>query len=441
MKNIHIILYTLLMLTAMACRNHAEEIRPDREEGPVLSFFTDASDRSTRASQEVTGSLLHDLGYQTFGIWTWRTADGADWRTVMDGYHVSYNAKYVGEGRTEYGWGYDQEAGFEHQMLKYWNLSYQKYQFHGYAPWVGSAASTNPYVSMDSNRKLLFHNVSGHFATKSAVTEYSDTYKDQVDWLYTYVERSMTGLAGGLTIDRDLSVYKRTDADDTNDWLYIGNTDATPYKLVPLRFHHLLPKVVFRLKVYDSTNEELEIYQKIGLSVLTHEDALDHTKDTKLITKGETVDYYPTFSGTEFPVSSATYVTNTTPHESTEEFVDNTMFPPFGTPVFKSFKKSNGTQTVDVSPYVPDADGKPTREGWLELPQKAPAFDVKLSFGGVNYARTLDPAINSVLPQLWEPDHIYIYEIKFNVSAPTLEVTSYMEEWKSESGDFNLSDW
>lgn len=431
------------MLTAMACRDHAEEIQPDREEGPVLSFFTDASDRSTRASREETGSLLHDLGYQTFGIWTWRTADGADWRTVMDGYHVSYNAKYVGEGRTEYGWGYDQEAGFEHQVLKYWNLSYQKYQFHGYAPWVGSAASANPYVSMDSNRKLLFHNVSGHFATKSAVTEYSVTNKDIVDWLYTYVERSMTGFSSpALTIDRDLSEYKRTDADDTNDWLYIGNTDATPYKLVPLRFHHLLPKVVFRLKVYDGTNEDLEIYQSIGLSVQTH-------KDTKLITKGETVDYYPSFPGTEFPtefpVSTAYYVTNTTPHESTEEFVDNKglspLFPPSDHPAFKSFKKSNGTQTVDVSPYVTGADGKPTREGWLELPQKAPAFDVKLSFGGVNYARTLDPAINTSLPQLWEPDHIYIYEIKFNVSAPTLEVTSYMEEWKSESGDFNLSDW
>lgn len=440
MKNIHIIIYMLLMLTAMACRDHAEEILPDREEGPVLAFLTDASDRSTRASQEVTGSLLHDLGYETFGIWTWRTANGTDWRTVMDGYHVSYDAKYVGEGRTEYGWGYDQEAGFEHQVLKYWNLSYQKYQFHGYAPWVGTTVSANPYVSVDDSRKLLFHNVSGHFATQSAVTEYSIPNKDIVDWLYTYVERSMTGFSSpALTIDRDLSEYDRVTPSNTGKWLYIGNTDATAYKLVPLRFHHLLPKVVFRLKVYDGTNEELEIYQSIGLSVKTHEDALDHTKNTKLITKGETVDYYPTFTGGTFPVSTAYYVSGTK-EENTREFVDKTMFPLFDYPAFKSFKKSNGTQTVDVSPYVL-ADGKPTREGWLELPQKAPAFDVKLSFGGVTYARTLDPAINLALPQLWEPDHIYIYEIKFNVSAPTLEVTSYMEEWNSESGDFNLSDW
>lgn len=441
MKNIHIILYTLLMLTAMACRDHAEEILPDREEGPVLAFLTDASDRSTRASHEVTGSLLHDLGYQTFGIWTWRTANGTDWKTVMEHYHVSYNAKYVGEGRTEYGWGYDQEAGFEHQVLKYWNLSYKKYHFKGYAPWVGSVPSaTVPYVSMAPDHKLLFHNVSGHFSAHSAVTD-TDVDKVRVDWLYTNVERSMTGITSpALSIDRDSCVYDYLAPSNTDKWLYIGNTDATPYKLVPLRFHHLLPKVVFRLKVYDGTNEELEIYQSIGLSVLTHEDALDHTKDTKLITKGETVDYYPSFTGGTFPVSTAYYVSGTK-EENTREFVDNTMFPPFGTPAFKSFKKSNGTQTVDVSPYVPDADGKPTREGWLELPQKAPAFDVKLSFGGVTYARTLDPAINSVLPQLWEPDHIYIYEIKFNVSAPTLEVTSYMEEWNSESGDFNLSDW
>lgn len=413
-------------------------------EDNAMYFLTNAGDRVTRASKEETGSLLHDLGYRNFGIWAWRTADGSDWRSVMDSYHVSYDAKYVGQGRGEFGWGYDQEAGYEHQVLKYWNLSYKKYQFQGYAPWVGTAASANPYTEMNGERVLVFHNISGHVPAKESVTEYSEANKDKVDWLYTYTERSTTGIASpALTIDRDLTVYDKANPADAEKWLYIGTTDATPTKTVPLRYHHLLPKVVFQLKVYDGTNEELEIYQRINVSVKAHDDTLDDNKDTKLYTKAEELYYSPVnYSATTDPVGDTYIKDGSKSVKGFSEFVQNDVIVTYPTTAtFVSFKKSDGTQTRDISPFDTDGEGNIIKEGWLELPQTTPVFDVKLEFGGTLYARTLDPSINPSLPQVWEPDHIYVYQIKFNVSAPILEVTSYTEDWNSEEGEFDINDW
>lgn len=431
---------TLLALAFASCKN-GDDLTPPNTGGEekVMSFSLNGGDRVSRAAaQEETGTLLHDLGYSTFGIWAWRTADGSDWRSVMDNYHVSYDPKYVGEGRGENGWGYDQETGYEHQVLKYWNLSYKNYQFEGYAPWVGNTRSANdPYVDKNSNRTVVFHNISGHFPAKDAVTEYSDAKKDKIDWFYNYTERNMEGIASpALTIDRDLTVFDKANPADTEKWLYIGNTDPTPTKTVPLRFHNLLPKVVFKLMVYDSNDPELEIYQSISISVKTQE-------SSKIYTKSGEIFYTPVNLSSNPQPKNYKYVgTSTTTTSDVCEFVQNDVIVTYPDPAqFVSFKKSDGTQTRDLSPFDTDGEGNMTKEGWLELPQTAPVFDIMLEFGGTQYIRTLDPDINPSLPQVWEPDHIYIYQIKFNVAAPTLEVTSYVENWDSEEGEFDIDDW
>lgn len=446
MKQINIIILLWGLLVMVACGSDSDSVAPAPEPQPpvvtddALVFTTTAEDRSTRADEATeTGPLLHALGYNTFGIWTWRTSEtlpsppayllASDWKSVMSHYHVSYDSKYTGEGRGENGWGYDKEAGHEEQVLKYWNMSSTYYSFKGYAPWVGSTVSvSDPYVSVGTDHKLLYHNVTGHFAARDAVTEYSPVNKNKVDWLYTNCQRTMTNVGSLYRIDCDSTIS------DHEKW-FIGYNDKTVTKTVPLRFHHLLPKVIFRLHVYDGrTGHELdEIYQRISVSVKPHDDAFDNAKDTPIYTSAETVNYVPT--GTS---PNLVYVSGTP--SGYNEFADETPASPavdWTTATFRTFSKADDTDYQDISPI--NSDG--SKRGWLELPQKAPAFDVRLEYGASAYGRILAPTINEALPKVWEPDHIYVYVIHFNIAAPILEVTSYAEEWSSTDDDFKITDW
>ena len=187
---------------------------------------------------------------------------------------------------------------------------------------------------------------------------------------------------------------------------------------MPLRFHHLLPKVIFRLHVYDSENPLLKINEVISVSVKTH-------------------DEFPTKAG-EVSYQKAPYSSSTTA-SSLAEFVETggTAEQQWTTELARVFSKSDGTDYQDVSPVASDG----THQGWLELPQPAPVFDVKLRFHDEDYVRRLDPTADLSLPQLWQPDHIYVYVINFNVKTLALEVTSYMEEWTSNFDDFQITDW
>lgn len=429
MKQLNNILILIAMLALGSC---VSDDSPTLDEPDVaISFNSIAGERTTRATATETGPLLHNLGYQTFGIWTWRTSDGSDWKTVMDRYHVSYDSQYAGEGRTEMGWGYDKESDPYHvQVLKYWNLSSTEYLFKGYAPWVNATSGSNPYISMDGDHNLLFHNISGHFAARAAETEYTVPNKEKMDWLYTHCKRTMTTPVP-FRIDCDMTI------DDHEKW-YIGDANHIATKTVPLRYHHLLPKVVFRLHVYDGrTGHDMDvIYQKIGISVKPHDDTSDDTKDTQIFTKGENVSYEPT--GTSPDLVYVTGTTTTT--KGFSEFADKSPASPthdWTDPTFRTFSKAAGTDYQDITPIKSDGSG----QGWLELPQKAPVFDIKLQYDDVTYVRTLDPSINKALPPTWDPDHIYVYVIHFDIAAMTLEVTSYTESWSSTDDNFDITDW
>lgn len=417
----------MLMLLFVACKQ-SDVPQPQPGAGEVaLVFSTNAADRSTRAA---SGTLLHDLNYQTFGIWTWRTlsddlsvAAPSDWLPVMEHYHVSYDGKYNDYGREENGWGYDKETNFPTQALRYWNLSSTHYEFKGYAPWVGEARSesdADPYVEVDASRNLVYHNVGGHFRAQDMQTAYpvsSDpdyaTKKSSVDWLYTYCGRQLAPVPSSpALLDHDNTLPS------SHVSYYIGNTDYTLSKTVPLRFHHLLPKVIFRLHVYDPEDPMLSVNEVISVSVKTH-------------------DKFPTKAG-EVSYQTAPYSSSTTA-SATAEFVetDGTAEQQWTTELARVFSKTDGTDYQDISPVA--ADG--TRQGWLELPQPAPVFDVKLRFHDEDYVRRLDPATDVSLSQIWQPDHIYVYVINFNVKSLALEVTSYMEEWSSTFDDFQITDW
>ncbi len=417
----------MVMLLFVACKqNEQPQPMPGTDEA-MLSFSTQTAERATRAA---TGTLLHDLNYQTFGIWTWRTlsddiasAMPTDWLPVMEHYHVSYDGKYNDYGREENGWGYDKEVGFPTQVLKYWNLGSTHYEFKGYAPWVGearSAGDADPYVAMDASRNLTYHNVGGHFRAQDVQTMYPATSdpayairKNQVDWLYTYCGRQLAPVPSSpALLDHDNTL------EPSHASYYLGNTDYTLSKTVPLRFHHLLPKVIFRLHVYDPEDPFLSVSEVISVSVKTH-------------------DNFPMKAGT-VSYQTAPYSSSTTA-SATAEFVETagTSSQQWTTELVRVFSKSEGTDYQDVSPVATDG----SRQGWLELPQPTPVFDVKLRFHDEDYVRRLDPTADPSLPQIWQPDHVYVYVINFNVKSLALEVTSYMEEWTSSFDDFQITDW
>lgn len=410
--------FVLLAVALTACSNH-DVPAPDPVDGDEMPihFMTSVAAPITRAD-----ALLHDQGYPNFGIWTWKSPDGIQWDNVMLHYRVSYDGKYVGDGRGEQGWGYDQETGtpYSQQILKYWDLSSKQYDFKGYAPFLPNTSGTDPYVSMEGDRKLTFHNIQGHFPAKDAVTVYPVMTDPEyaakiarIDWVYCYGKRTLSPIpVSPAKFDRDMTIDVVADS-------YLGNATART-STVPLRFHHLLPKVIFKLHVYDPRpgHENDVLTPLIGNMHVTAE----------AYTKNDASGYEKVTSGTKSPASE--YVVDDSPYNWTAA---PTIMTFGGDPSHPNYR--------DLSPYTTDGGGNIVKEGWMELPQAAPVIRLQFRADGKDYDHTLDPSLDPTLPQAWEPDHIYIYIFQYNTYAHTLDATSYMEEWSETTEDFELKDW
>lgn len=406
----------LLLPSCSSSQDGGADIEPEYSDDMPMNFTSTVGVPITRAD-----NLLRKNDYVNFGVWTWKLPYGStEWLNVMPHYRVSYNTNYVGEGRSENGWGYDQEAApFNTQILKYWDLGTTAYEFKGYAPFCPKTSGT--YVSMSgAHGEVTFNNISGHFPAKEAVTEYSDAKKDKVDWVYTYCKRTFSplpDLGSGEKFDKDMTIGSGE---------YFGNA-ISKTNTQPLRFHHLLPKVIFRINVYDPVHEDQEQLVNIGIDVKANTVTMD--KDVKY----DILEQYGTTGNTDTPNA---------------EYVDHNTYslPDSDHPTVISFHKEKNTNYRDLSPCNVKVDGVTSaltydNEGWLEVPQKAPVFTVKLTADGVPFSRTLDPEEDTSFPSEWRSDHIYIYIIKFNVKSKTLDTTSYIEEWNEVTDSFDITDW
>lgn len=413
----------ILLSSCSSSQDGSGDIETEYGNDMPMNFTSSVGVPITRAT---TPHLLHDNDYVNFGVWSWRLPYGSPtWLDVMPHYRVSYDTKYVGEGRSENGWGYDKETPFPYdkQILKYWDLATKEYDFKGYAPFCPNTSGT--YVSMSElHGNVVFNNVYGQFPAKEAVTVYSDADKDKVDWVYCYSKRTFSplpDLGSGEKFDKDMTIG--TSGEYFGDAISKTNTQ-------PLRFHHLLPKVIFRIHVYDPDNLEHEQLVNIGIDVKAN-----------TVTKSADIQYGDV----------ETYGTSGNTDEANCNYIDRTTATPcpiheYASPSVISFHKEKNTDYRDLSPSKITIDGGTNvvtyeKQGWMAVPQVAPVFSINMMVDGDPYSRTLDPTLDTTLPDKWKSDHIYIYIITFNVKTKTLDTTSYTEEWDEISDSFDLTDW
>lgn len=420
-----------IALTACSTSNDDTALEPEIiDEGMPMHFTSSVATPVTRAA-----NLLHDSHYESFGVWTWKlpstapaTPQTTDWLSVMEHYRVGYNTQYFGDGRSENGWGYDHEVGaYSSQILKYWDLSCKQYDFKGYAPFAGGVPNSDPHAAIDANNNLHFYNIVGHYPALECETAYpltSDvkygTKKNHVDWVYCYGKRTLSPIpdfGSDEKFDKDMTIGETGE--------YIGDA-ISKTSTVPLRFHHLLPKVIFRIHVYDPDHLDNEQLVNIGIDIKAN-----------TVTKDKDVKYGEV----------ETWGTSGNTNTLDAEYMDHTSstIPEEAHPTVISFHKEKNTHYRDLSPSIVSTDGSGvvsyTTEGWMELPQYAPVFTINMMADGDPYSRTIDPSVDITFPEKWESDHIYIYIIQFNVKSKTLDTTSYIEEWNEDFDDFELKDW
>lgn len=422
---------TLLLLpSCSSSHDDAGITEPEYSDDMPMNFTSSVGIPITRAA-----TLLHDNKYVNFGVWAWKKPYGSTkWLDVMPHYRVSYDTKYVGEGRSENGWGYDKEedSPYNKQILKYWDLGTKEYDFQGYAPFTNATGTDPRVVVLEGTRDLHFKNVNGFFPAANCQTVYPkstdpeyNTLKNNIDWVYCYSKRTFSPLP-------DLGVGEKFDKDMTIDppnGEYFGDA-ISKTNTQPLRFHHLLPKVIFRIHVYDPDNLDHEQLVNIGIDVKAN--TVKATADIQY----DEVETYGTSGNTN--VSDQEYVDHNPP--------GTCPIPASASPTVISFHKEKNTHYRDLSPSLITTDsgtGVVTydKQGWMLVPQEAPEFTINLRADGTDYYKTLNPALDSTLPSNWESDHIYIYIIQFNVKTKTLDTTSYTEDWEEFSDTFDITDW